>query len=296
MITPTQIGALTEELRQSHNNQNIQDYHMDTELFTKYKNSQREGWASFAPLELVTATVAPALVKFSRLQPRNTVLDVGCGTGVVAITAAREGAIASAVDFCPQLIIKAVTNKKIAKVEVDFKEGDVEKLPYENESFDIVLSQFGHMFAPNAKLAIDEMLRVLKPGGTIAFSTWPPEHYVGKLFNLTSKYSPTPLQIDIPCQWGSPEFVTDKLGNRVTDLMFDYDIMHIPALSVEHYCKAIEKTLGPIVNFIERVGEEAIELTQFRLELYELAANYFKDNKMHQTFLMTRAKKVPYVL
>ncbi|WP_429570898.1 class I SAM-dependent methyltransferase [Paraburkholderia sp. JPY419] len=81
-------------------------------------------------------------------------------------------------DLAPALNERA-KNAALADVEIDFREGDVEATPYDNASFDVVLSQFGHIFAPRPEVAIVEILRVLKPGGTIAFSTWPPEDFVG---------------------------------------------------------------------------------------------------------------------
>lgn len=265
---------------------------MSNELLIAYKNSQRETWGLFAPLDMMTTVTATALVKFSQLQPGNSVLDVGCGTGVVAITAARRGAIVSGLDLSPQLLEYADKNKILANVNVDFKQGDVEALPYPDESFDVVLSQFGHMFAPNAQLAIDEMLRVLKPGGIIAFSTWPPEHFVGRLFALVSKYNPPPLAIDSPSQWGAPDVVKNRLGNKVSEVTFDYDSMYFPALSLAHYRRTVEKTLGPVVTFVEQSQNDSEALKNFRAEVDKLAEQYFEDNQIHQCFLMTRALKV----
>ncbi|RUR29354.1 class I SAM-dependent methyltransferase [Legionella qingyii] len=265
---------------------------MNNELLIAYKNSQREIWGLFAPLDMMTTVTAPTLVKFSQLQAGDSVLDVGCGTGVVAITAARMGAIVSGLDLSPQLLEYADRNKTLAKVDVDFKQADVEALPYADESFDVVLSQFGHMFAPNAQLAIDEMLRVLKPGGIIAFSTWPPEHFVGRLFALVSKYNPPPVAIDSPSNWGSPDVVKNRLGNKVKEVIFDYDAMYFPTLSLAHYRRTVEKTLGPVVTFVEQSKNDSEALRNFRAEVDKLAEQYFMDNKIHQCFLMTRAIKL----
>ena len=88
-------------------------------------------------------------------------------------------------------------------------------LKYENESFDFVLSQFGHMFAPRPDICITEMLRVLKPGGIIAFSTWPPELLTGRTFRLVGKYAPPPPEgVSPPVEWGEPVLVTQRLGDK----------------------------------------------------------------------------------
>ncbi|MCP3727452.1 class I SAM-dependent methyltransferase [Paraburkholderia sp. CNPSo 3272] len=224
---------------------------MSDDPFAQLKAVQREAWAVFAPLEVVTTMPAAELVRYARVSPQHSVLDVGCGTGVVAVTAARLGARASGVDLAPALIERAHKNAALADVEVDFREGDVEALPYAAASFDIVLSQYGHMFAPRPEVAIAEMLRVLKPGGTIAFSTWPPEHFVGQMFALVGKYQPPPPGAAPPPQWGDPNIVRQRLGDAVSDITFDRSVLRFPALSPQHYRKVMEETLGPVVKMVQ---------------------------------------------
>src|SRR5437762_5497353 len=146
---------------------------MSADAIAKFKEAQKQGWAHFAPLESMTTPTAARLAKFAGVQSGQRVLDVACGTGVVAITAARIGANVTGLDLTPELLERARENSGVAEVDVDWHEGDVEALPFPDGAFDVVLSQFGHMFAPRPEVAIREMLRVLKPGGTIAFSTWP---------------------------------------------------------------------------------------------------------------------------
>src|ERR1035437_3566868 len=143
--------------------------------FESFKAAQKQGWAHFAPLEAITTATAARLVKRAAIHAGQRVLDVACGTGVVAITAARLGAHVTGLDLTPELLEHAPENSPIAAAEIDWHEGDVERIPFADGSFDVVVSQFGHIFAPRADVAIAEMLRVLKSGGTIAFSTWPPE-------------------------------------------------------------------------------------------------------------------------
>jgi ubiquinone/menaquinone biosynthesis C-methylase UbiE len=156
------------------------------EALDTFKQSQREGWAHFGPLELLTTPTAAQLVRFARVRAEDGVLDVGCGTGVVAVTAARRGARVTGLDLTPQLLDRARENAALAQVSIDFHLGDVEHLPFADNEFDVVLSQYGHRFAPRPDVAVGEMLRVLRPGGTIAFSTWPPELNVGRMFALAA--------------------------------------------------------------------------------------------------------------
>ncbi len=264
---------------------------MTNDRFATFKEMQKQSWSLFAPLEIVTTMCAANLVNFSQIKSEDKVLDVGCGTGVVAITAARLGAKVSALDLSPALVERARSNASLAKVEVNLKEGDVEFLPYQDNSFDAVLSQFGHMFAPRPQIAIQEMLRVLKPGGTIAFSTWPPDLYVGLLFKLVSKFTPHPEGISPPPLWGDTHFVRQQLGKAVEDLVFDQDVMRFPALSFGHYRQSVETTIGPVLKLVQDSEKDPTMLKQFRDELEQLASLYYKDNYIHQTYLMSRAKK-----
>jgi len=153
---------------------------------TEFKAKQRETWAlgNFGDMAVFSAIPAGHLVRFAGIRPGQAVLDVGTGTGVVAITAARAGAAATGLDLTPELLEQAKRSAPIAGLSIAWKEGDVENLPYGDASFDAVLSQFGHMFAPRPEVAVKEMLRVLKPGGRIAFGTWPPEQFIGRSFLL----------------------------------------------------------------------------------------------------------------
>lgn len=120
-------------------------------------------------------------------------------------------------------------------------------LPYDDASFDVVLCQFGHMFAPRPEVATKEMLRVLKPGGTIAFSTWPPELALGRIFALVGKHSPPlPAGASPAPQWGDVGIVRQRLGEAVRDLTFDRETMLVPALSPGHYRVLFETTSGPV--------------------------------------------------
>ena len=158
---------------------------MESDAFAELKQRQREMWGSFAPTAMFTTPVAAHLVGFAGVASGETVLDVGTGTGVVAITAANAGARVSALDLTPALLQEAVQNAKVAGVDVAWTEGDAERLPYPDASFDVVLSQFGHMFAPRPDVAVAEIRRVLKAKRPrYAFATWPPDALIGQIFQF----------------------------------------------------------------------------------------------------------------
>lgn len=264
---------------------------MTTDPFAQFKAVQREAWAVFAPTAAFTTPTAAALVEFAQVAPGQSVLDVGCGTGVVAITAACAGARVKGLDLSPALLEVAHGNALLVDGGIEFTEGDAEALPYPDASFDMVLSQFGHMFAPRPDVTVAEMLRVLKPGGRIAFSTWPPELMVGKLFALVSSYMPPPPGAAPPPQWGDPNIVRERLGDAVTDVEFQRDEMRFSALSPRHYVATMEQTIGPVAKVVAMLADDPARLAQFRNELAKLTADYFAHNIVRQSFLMTRATK-----
>lgn len=262
--------------------------------FDQFKANQRAGWAHFGPLAVFTTPCAARLVRFAGIRAGQRVLDVGSGTGVAAITARRLGATVTGSDLTPELLEQARENAHIAGVELEWREADVEQLPFADAEYDVVLSQFGHMFAPRPEVAIAEMLRVLKPGGTIAFSTWPPDHFIGRMFMLTARYAPPPPPgTASPVLWGEPTIVRERLGGRVQDITFERDLMTTNTLSPQHVRFVTERTAGPVLKLVETLqASDPAKLAEFRREYDALAEQYFEMNIMRQSYLMTRATKV----
>lgn len=264
------------------------------DAFESFKAAQKQAWAHFAPLEVFTTAVAGQLVKHAKVHAGQRVLDVGCGTGVVAVTAARRGAIVTGLDLTPALLERARENAEIAGVSIDWHEGDAENLPFGDGAFDVVLSQFGHIFAPRPEVATAQMLRVLKPDGTIAFATWPPELFTGRMFMVTARYAPPPPPgAAPPPQWGNPQIVSERLGSAVKDIVFDRARMLVPALSPQHFRMNMEKTAGPVIKMVESLStSDPAKLAQFRAEYESLVAEYYEDNTIRQDYLLTRATKI----
>lgn len=259
----------------------------------QFKANQKVVWSGFAPIENFTALGAPRLVRFAGIRPGSKVLDVGCGTGVVAITAARGGAKVTGLDLTPELVARAKENIALAMVEIDLHEGDAEALPFADGAFDVVVSQFGHMFAPRPDVVVREMVRVLRPGGTIAFSTWPSELYTGRFFQLVGKYGPPPpAGVLSPALWGDPAVVRERLGSLVKDIVFDRDVIRLPTLSPGHTRVFMEANVGPMTKLVKLLEGDPPKLAALRREFEELIGLYFEDNTMRQDYLLTRAVKI----
>ncbi len=264
------------------------------DLFDSFKAMQKQAWVSFVPFEAVTTPCAAKLVTRAGVKAGRRVLDVACGTGVVSVTAARRGARVTGLDLTPELLERARENARIAEVDVAWLEGDVEKLPFADAAFDVVLSEFGHIFAPRPEVAIGEMLRVLKPGGTIAFSTWPPELFIGRMFVMTAGYlPPPPVSVPPPPLWGDPDVVRQRLGTAVKDISFDRATMLVAALSPAHHRAAAEKHSASTMRVVTALQEsDPARLERFRRDYEALTSEYFEENLVRQDFLMTRATKV----
>jgi SAM-dependent methyltransferase len=258
-----------------------------------FKQAQKQIWSNFGPVEVSTTPVAGRLVQFADVKAGVRVLDAGCGTGVVAVSAARMGAQVSGIDITAKLLERARENASIAGVDIDWQEADVEELPFPDAHFDIVLSQFAHMFAPRPSVAVGEMLRVLKPGGSIAFCTWPPELLVGSTLSLALSYLPAPpVVVADPMLWGDPAVVRQRLGDAVSNLVFDRGCMQVYALSPQHLRFTIERTVGPVLKVVEMLSTSDPErLKVFRSQFDAIASAYFANNIVRQDYLLTRAIK-----
>lgn len=260
------------------------------DAFAELKERQRKMWASFAPTATFTTPVAGHLVRFAKVTAGEKVLDVGTGTGVVAITAARAGATVSGLDLTPALLEEAQRNAALAGVDVRWIEGDAEKLPYPDAAFDVVLSQFGHMFAPRPDVTIAEMRRVLKPTGRVAFATWPPEHLIGQFLAFVGRNAaPAPIGVAPPPLWGVPAVIGERLGETFEAPFFERGTMVTPALSLAHYREFMESSVGPMQKLVENLANDPPRLAALRAEFETIAAPYYSANCVLHGYLLTRA-------
>lgn len=276
-------------------NDNVGSESVVSDPFAALKARQRDTWAlgDFGEIAVFTTMVAGHLVRFAGIGAGQHVLDIGTGTGVVAITVRRTGARVTGLDFTPSLLARAKENALVAGTDdIVWREGDAEVLPFADGSFDVVISQFGHMFAPRPEVVTAEMLRVLAPGGTIAFATWPPDQLVGRLFALNAKYLPPPVGVPSPAEWGDVAIIAQRLGDWVRDLSFERGVMAVPALSLAHHRFYQESNAGSSVRTVQTLGADGARLAAWRAEGDELVEQYFRENVVRHEYLLTRATRV----
>jgi SAM-dependent methyltransferase len=145
-------------------------------------------------------------------------LDVACGSGQIALLAARDGVNVTGVDIAPNLVQRAQERASAEGLKARFMEGDAEDLPFEDSSFDVVTSMFGAMFAPRPEVVARELLRVCSPGGTIAMANWTPQGFIGQMFKTFAKFI-APNGMPAPVLWGDESTVRERLGPGVSGLI-----------------------------------------------------------------------------
>ena len=187
------------------------------------KTKLKAVWVSgdFDKIAEIYAGGAAEFVAQLELKPGMRVLDVACGSGNQSIPAAKTGTGVTGVDIAPNLIERAQTWAEIESLEIRFEEGDAENLPYAGASFDVVMTMFGAMFAPRPDLVAAELLRVCRPGGTIAMANWTPDCFIGQMFKTVGKHLPPPAGMPSPLLWGDEKTVRERLGDGVSSIKFE---------------------------------------------------------------------------
>lgn len=151
------------------------------------------------------------------IAPGSQLLDVGCGSGQLALMAAKDGIKVTGVDIAGNLVQRAQVRAQAEGLMAQFQEADAELLPFGDASFDVVVSLIGAMFAPRPELVARELLRVCVPGGTIAMANWTPQGFVGRMFKVVSKFI-APSWMPAPVLWGDEPTVRERLGHGLSQL------------------------------------------------------------------------------
>jgi len=234
------------------------------------KTKLRATWMAGDFGEIAKAYVRDAeeFVRGLNLRPGMRVLDVACGTGNLAIPAARLGASVTGVDIAPNLLEQARENAKREGLAVQFDEGDAEKLPYEDGSFDAVITMFGAMFAPRPEPTAAELKRVCRSGGLIVMANWTPTGFIGQMFKIVGSHVPPPPGVPSPLLWGNEEAVRERLSEGTSSLETSrqnvrFNFPFGPAETVEHFRVYYGPTFNAF-NALDENGQAALyrDMTQ----------------------------------
>ena len=199
--------------------------------------------------------LGPALVKACGIGPGQRVLDVAAGNGNAALRAAQAGADAVACDLEPALLDAG--RREANGVAIEWVEADAEAMPFADNSFDVVMSCVGAMFAPHHQPTADELVRVCRPGGTIGMINWTPEGLVGDFFGVFAPYTP-PLDGPPPVAWGSEEHVRDLLGEHVQSLSLERASVVVDHFaSPREFCDYYKRNFGPTIAAYASAADDA---------------------------------------
>ena len=207
------------------------------------KTKQQLTWSSgdFSVVASRIVLVSEQLAESADLRAGSQVLDVACGNGNATLAAARSGARVIGVDYVPALLEDGRARAVAEGLDVEFRLGDAEDLPIGNASVDAVLSVFGTMFAPDHQKTADEVIRVTRPGGTVALASWTPNGFLGQVFKVITSYVPGPAGVQSPMLWGTEQHLFDLFGQSIATIT-----------SVERDCVWRFRTAEEFVRFFRR--------------------------------------------
>jgi SAM-dependent methyltransferase len=211
------------------------------------KERQRATWASgdFSVVGVTLQIVGETLAEAVDVCAGERVLDVAAGNGNATLAAARRFAQVTSTDYVPALLAKGRERAQADGLPVLFRTADVEDLPFDDGSFDVVLSTFGAMFAPDHERSAAEMLRVLRPGGRIGMANWTPEGFIGRLFKVVGSHVPPPAGLRSPALWGTEPHIVDLFGGASAALRCARRRFNFRYRSAAHFLHVFREFYGP---------------------------------------------------
>jgi ubiquinone/menaquinone biosynthesis C-methylase UbiE len=241
------------------------------------------GWNTVFPGELLCEAVG--------LRAGERVLDVACGSGNVALSAARRNCAAAGIDYVPALIDRARERAAAERLPAHFEVGDCEAIPFPGASFDAVLSVYGSIFAPDQEQAARELLRVCRPGGRIGMANWTPEGFWGQTFGLTARYRPPPPGLRSPIEWGTENRLRELFGTDAASMRIAPRSALFRFRSSAHWIEVFSRYFGPVMKTLE-----ALDDAGRRAYVAELEATLNRFNKSGDDTLVVSADYIEVVL
>jgi SAM-dependent methyltransferase len=215
--------------------------------FAAIKRKQQATWASgdFAVVGTTLQIVGEELAEAANVRAGEWVLDVAAGNGNATLAAARRFARVTSTDYVQHLLDKGAARAKAEGLEVKFHVADVEALPFPDSEFDVVLSTFGAMFAPDHAGTAREMLRVARGNGRIGLANWTPEGFIGQLFKVIGQYIPAPAGLNSPALWGNESYLATLFGARNNDIRAQRKHFNFRYRSAGHWLQVFRDYYGP---------------------------------------------------
>jgi len=215
--------------------------------YAAIKQRQQATWASgdFAVIGVTLQIVGESLAEAADIRAGERVLDVAAGNGNATLAAARRFAAVTSTDYVPALLDKGRARAAAAGLPVNFQVADAENLPFDDASFDAVLSTFGAMFTPDHTRPAREMLRVVRAGGRIGLANWTPEGFIGQLFKVIGAYIPAPAALKSPALWGTEPHIAELFGAQARDIRTVRRNFNFRYRSAAHWLQIFRDFYGP---------------------------------------------------
>jgi SAM-dependent methyltransferase len=232
--------------------------------FAAIKQRQQATWASgdFAVIGTTLQIVGESLAEAADVRAGEFVLDVAAGNGNATLAAARRFARVTSTDYVPALLDKGRERARAEGLNVHFQVADAEELPFVDGSFDVVLSTFGAMFAPDQRRTAREMLRVTRDGGRIGMANWTPEGFIGRLFKVIGAHVPPPAGLRSPALWGKEAHIADLFGGRAAQIRCERKHFNFRYRSAAHWVQIFRDYYGPTHKAfaaLDAAGQQALE-------------------------------------
>jgi len=238
------------------------------------KKSQQVMWAGgdYATIGARILIASELLCEAADLRAGQKVLDVGTGTGNTALAAARRFCEVTGIDYVPAWLERARERARLEGLEAAFVEGDAEAIPFPDASFDVVLSTYGSMFAPDQERTAREMLRVCRAGGKIGMANWTPDGFSGQMFRVTARYIPPPPGLKPASRWGTEAGVRELFGDGIASLRVARRELVFRFRSARHRTEFFRAHFGPTIKAFEAL--DAARQEEFTRELEALAERF----------------------
>jgi ubiquinone/menaquinone biosynthesis C-methylase UbiE len=261
------------------------------------KERHRRMWAAGdypAVVSDVISELGPTLIEASEVRAGDRLLDVAAGDGNVAIPAALRGARVTASDLTPELLTAGARKAEVAGAQLDWQVDDAEALRYADDSFDVVTSCVGVMFAPHHQRAADELVRVTRPGGRIGVLSWTPEGFIGEMFATMKPYAPAPPPgAQPPPLWGRPDHLEGLFGSKVTDVRTERRTVRVDRFATgEEFRDFFKACYGPTIVTYRNVAEEPDKVEALDAALAALGDRHLAGGAMEWEYLLFAARKV----
>ena len=233
------------------------------------KQRQQTTWASgdYSVIGTTLQIIGELLCEAADLHAGWKVLDVAAGNGNASLAAARRGAVVTSTDYVPGLLERGRRRAEADGYSIAFQVADAENLPFEDETFDAVLSTVGVMFTPDQSRAAAELFRVCRPGGVVALANWTPEGFVGQIFKAIGKHLPSPAGVRSPSYWGT-EGGMQQLFPDAREAICTKRTFKFRALSAQHWLDEFRTFYGPMLkafSALDESGRSSLEMTLLAL-------------------------------